>query len=157
MKFYLIQNYGPKSTFHNSFNYLFNNSITTSLQQKGTENCTWRCKLSYNRYINAIWTGKTSLPHLQPLGPYEALPRPVKFYFVLICPTIITILFNRTCFIDINIFDEITIKFIPSNQTIFNKNWMILSKFLTRQYHNKRKSLNIHAFKYELIFICLFK
>ena len=63
--------------------------------------------------------GKTSLPHLQPLGPYEALPRPVKFYLVLICPTTITILFNKTCFININIFDEITTKFILSNQTNF--------------------------------------
>ena len=55
-------------------------------------------------------------PHL--LGPKKILPYLVKLYFLLICPTIIIIFFNKICFFNKNIL-EITTKFIPSNQTIF--------------------------------------
>ena len=35
-------------------------------------------------------TEKTFSPHPYPLGPREALPLPIKLYFLLICPTIST-------------------------------------------------------------------
>ena len=55
-----------------------------------------------------------------PLGPHEALTYFVKLYFLLIFLTTITIFFNKTYFINKNIF-EITTKFISSNQTKFLK------------------------------------
>ena len=63
------------------------------------------------------------LPYLRPLGPCEVPSHFVKFYFLLICLTISTNFFNKTYFINKNIF-EITTKFIPSNQikSIFRKN-----------------------------------
>ena len=50
-------------------------------------------------------TGNTFSPHPRPLGPREAPPRPVKLYFLLICPTTSTIFFNETYFINKNIFE----------------------------------------------------
>ena len=100
------------------------------------------------------WWEKLPYPITTPQSPGKAPPHSVKFYFVLICPTIITTLFNKTCIININIF-EITTKFIPSNQTNFKQK--LNNKCLTRQYHNKNKYLNIHAFKFVLVLICLFK
>ena len=58
------------------------------------------------------------LPHSCPLRPRKALPHPVKLYFLLICPTIITNFFNKNLFHNKNLF-EIKIKFISSNQTNF--------------------------------------
>ena len=63
-------------------------------------------------------TRKIFLPHPHPLGPCKALPYPVKLYFLLICPTIITNFFNKNLFHNKNLF-EIKIKFISSNQTNF--------------------------------------
>ena len=54
--------------------------------------------------------------------------------------------FYKTCFVNINIL-EISIKFIILIKLFFSKNWITL-KWLTRQYHNTIKSLNIHAFIY---------
>ena len=66
------------------------------------------------------------LPHLRLLGPCEVLSHFVKLDFLLICLTISTHFFNKTYFINKNIF-EITTKFIQSNQikSIFIKNLII--------------------------------
>ena len=58
------------------------------------------------------------LPHLRPLGPCEVPSYFVKLYFLLICLTISTNFFNKTYFINKNIF-EIKTKFIPSNKINF--------------------------------------
>ena len=63
--------------------------------------------LSYSITTSTCMTRKTSLSHPHPMGPTP----PCKIYFVLICTTIITISFNKTCFININIL-EIATKFI---------------------------------------------
>ena len=55
----------------------------------------------------------------------------------------------KTCFVNINIL-EISIKFIILIKLFISKNWITL-KWLTRQYRNKIKSLNIHAFIYLVI------
>ena len=58
---------------------------------------------------------------LTPTVSLGAPPHPVKLYFLLICPTISTIFFNETYFINKNIL-EITTKFILSNQFNFRIN-----------------------------------
>ena len=59
---------------------------------------------------------------LTPSLPLRALrslaPPPKTLLFLLICPTISTIFFNETYFINKNIL-KITTKFIPSNQINF--------------------------------------
>ena len=41
-------------------------------------------------------TRKIFLPHSHPLGPHEVLPHSIKLYFLIICPTTITIFFDKT-------------------------------------------------------------
>ena len=60
---------------------------------------------------------KYFLTHPRPLGPREALPYPVKLYFLLFALQLVHF-FNETYFINKNIL-EITTKFIPSNQINF--------------------------------------
>ena len=78
----------------------------------------WFCLASFLPHP-APHNGKNFLtPIPTPWGPCKTPPCSVKFYFVLICTTISTNLFNKTCIININIF-EITTKSIPLNQTNF--------------------------------------
>ena len=67
----------------------------------------------------ALHEWENILSHPCPLGPCDVLSYPVKLYFLLICPTTITIFSNNIiCFNNKNIF-EIINKFIASNQTNF--------------------------------------
>ena len=69
------------------------------------------------------------------------IPVPLRKTLLLVdFPTTITIFFNKTWFINKNIL-KITNKFIHQIKLIFSKNWIILSKCFTRQYHNKNKNL----------------
>ena len=89
------------------------------------------------------------LPHLFPTPhdrenfftpslPLRAPPHPIKLYFLLICLTTSTIVFNETYFINKNIL-EITTKFIPSNQINFQKKLNNISKRFNKTITKKKK------------------
>ena len=86
------------------------------------------------------WRKKFRAPILAcPLGPHKAPPHSVKFYFLLICPTITTILIKHVSLIKIYL--KLQLHLSHKINLIFSKNWIILSKCLTRQYHNKKKNV----------------
>ena len=63
--------------------------------------------------------GENFLTPSLPLRALRSLAPPLKpYFFLLICPTVSTIFFNETNFINKNIL-KITTKFIPSNQINF--------------------------------------
>ena len=74
-----------------------------------------------------------------PSGPHKAPPHSVKFYFLLICPTTATILIKLVSLIKIYL--KLQLNLSHKINLIFSKNWIILSKCLTRQYHNKKKNV----------------
>ena len=77
-----------------------------------------RMVLSYPILTPPHMMGKFFFPHPYPLGLHEAPPPPRKTLFLVNLSTTITIVFNKTFFINKNIL-EITNEFIPSNQTNF--------------------------------------
>ena len=87
------------------------------------------------------WQGKFSCTILALWGPWSPVPSR-KMLLLVNLPTTITIVFNKIYFNNKNIL-EITNKFIHQIKLIFSKNWIILLKWLTRQYHNKNKNLII--------------
>ena len=66
-------------------------------------------------------TKKIFLPHLQPLGPCEAPPHPVKFYFLLICPTTSTIFLMKPILL-IKIYLKLQLNLSYQIKSIFRKN-----------------------------------
>ena len=64
---------------------------------------------------------KLFLPHLQPLGPHEAPPHPIKFYFLLICPTTSTISLMKPISL-IKIYLKLQLNLSHKIKPIFRKN-----------------------------------
>ena len=74
-------------------------------------------------------TEKIFLPHLHPLEPREAPPHPtpphpVKFYFLLICPTTSTIFLMKPILL-IKIYLKLQLNLSYQIKSIFRKNWII--------------------------------
>ena len=91
-------------------------------------------------------TGKIFLPHPRPLGPHKAPPHltsPCKTLLLVNLPTTITMFFLIKPVLLVKIYLKLQIKLSHQNKPIFSKNWIILSKFLIRQYYNKNKNLII--------------
>ena len=65
---------------------------------------------------------KNFLLHPRLLGPREAMPHPLKLYFLLIFPTTITIFFNNTCFIKKYIYLKLQLNLSHQIKIIFSKN-----------------------------------
>ena len=87
-------------------------------------------------------TNKIFLPHPRPFRPCEASPHPIKLYFLLISPQLLQ-LFLIKPFSLIKIYLRLIINLSHQIKLIFSKNWIVLLKCLTRQYHNKNKNLII--------------
>ena len=86
------------------------------------------------------WQGKFSYPILVLWGPAKPHPAPShKTLLFVNLPTITTIVFNKTCFVNKNNL-KLQINLSHQIKLIFSKNWIILLKCLTRQYHNKNKN-----------------
>ena len=66
-------------------------------------------------------TRKTFSSHPCPLGPREALPHPVKLYFLLICPTIRTIFLMKPISL-IKIYLKLQLNLSYQIKSIFRKN-----------------------------------
>ena len=77
-------------------------------------------------------TGKTFSPHPRPLGPREALPHPVKLYFLLIFPTTRTIFLMKPISL-IKIYLKLQLNLSHQIKSIFRKKLNNISKCLTRQ------------------------
>ena len=86
--------------------------------------------------------GKIFLSHPCPWRPCETLPHPVKIYFFLICPQLLQLFLIKPVLL-IKIYLKLQINLPHQIKLIFSKNWVILLKCLTRQYHNKNKNLII--------------
>ena len=87
-------------------------------------------------------TGTVFLPDPRPLGPHKTLPYLVKLYFLLICPLLLQFFLIKSISL-IKIYLKLQINLSHQIKIIFSKNWIILFKCLTRQYHNKNKNLII--------------
>ena len=101
-----------------------------------------RIVLSYPIPTPPHMTGKIFFPHPHPLGPCKTPSHPVKLYFLLICPQLLQLfLIKHVLFIKIYL--KLQINLSHQIKLTFSKNWIILLKYLTRQYHNKNKNLKI--------------
>ena len=77
------------------------------------------------------WSGDEDLhgfvlTHPCPLGPHEALPHPVKLYFLLIFPTTSTIFLTKPISL-IKIYLKLQLNLSHQIKSIFRKNWIIYS------------------------------
>ena len=86
--------------------------------------------------------GKIFLPHPCPLGPREDPHHPTKLYFLLIYPQLLQLFLIKHVSL-VKIYLKLQINLFHQIKLIFSKNWIILLKCLTRQYHNKNKNLII--------------
>ena len=79
-------------------------------------------------------TKKTFSPHPYPVGPREALPLPIKLYFLLICPTISTNFLIKPISL-IKIYLKLQLNLSHQIKSIFRKKKILnnISKCLTRQ------------------------
>ena len=84
--------------------------------------------------------GKIFLSHPRPLRPRKTLPHLVKIYFFLICPQLLQLFLIKPVLL-IKIYLKLQINLPHQIKLIFSKNWVILLKCLTRQYHKKNKNL----------------
>ena len=87
-------------------------------------------------------TGTVFLLDPRPLGPHKTLLYPVKLYFLLICPLLLQFFLIKSISL-IKIYLKLQINLSHQIKIIFSKNWIILFKCLTIQYHNKNKNLII--------------
>ena len=78
-----------------------------------------------------------------PLGALQSLAPLCKTILLVDLPTTITIFSLIKPVSLIKIYLELQINLSHQIKLIFRKNWIILSKCLTRQYHNKNKNLII--------------
>ena len=85
--------------------------------------------------------GKNFLTPSLPLEAREALPHLLKHYFFLICPQLLQFSLIKVVSL-IKIYLKLQINLSYQIKIIFSKNWIILLKYLTRQYHNKNKKSN---------------
>ena len=86
-------------------------------------------------------TEKTFLPHSRPLGPCEALPHPVKLYFLLICPTTSTIFLMKLISL-IKIYLKLQLNLshkIKSNQINFYKKLNNIIQVFNKTITTKKK------------------
>ena len=86
-------------------------------------------------------TEKIFLPHPHPLGPREDSPHSVKLY-LLIYPQLLQLFLIKPISL-IKIYFKLQINLSHQIKLIFSKNWIILLKYLKRQYPNKNKNLII--------------
>ena len=77
-------------------------------------------------------TRKTFSPYPRPLGPCKAPPHPVKFYFLLICPTTSTIFLMKPISL-IKIYLKLQLNLSHEIKSIFRKKLNNIFKCLTRQ------------------------
>ena len=100
--------------------------------------------------ISPYMTKKIFLPYPYSLGPCEALPHSVKLNFLLICLQLLQLFLIKPVLI-IKIYLKLQINLFYLIKLIFSKNWIILLKCLTRQYHNKNKNLKIQNQRFNSI------
>ena len=86
--------------------------------------------------------GKIFLPHSHPLRPCETPPHPVKLYFLLICPQLLQLFLIKLISL-IKMYLKLQINLSHQIKLNFSKNWIILLKCLTRQYHNNNNNNKI--------------
>ena len=120
--------------------------IGMAMGQDGSERWDLCLRLAWFFFIPSLppsyMTVKIFLSHPCPLESYETPPHPVKLNFLLICPQLLHLFLIKPISL-IKIYLKLKINLSYQIKLIFSKNWIILLKFLIRQYHNKNKNLII--------------
>ena len=97
---------------------------------------------SYPLLAPPTWWKKFSFPIPTPWGPANPPSYSVKLYFLLIWPQLLQLFLIKLVSL-IKIYLKLQINLSHPIKLIFSKNWIVLLKCLTRQYHNKNKNLII--------------
>ena len=83
---------------------------------------TWSCLAPYLPCPAPLhMMGKTFSPHPCPLGPHETPSHPIKFYFLLICPTTSGIFLIKPILL-IKIYLKLQLNLSHQIKSIFRKN-----------------------------------
>ena len=94
--------------------------------------------LSYSIPVPPCMTRKIFLSYPCSLGPRKSSPRLVKLCFLLICLQLLQLFLIKPNSL-IKIYLKFQINLSHQIKLVFSKNWIILLKCLTWQFHNKNK------------------